>query len=290
MKLGIIVERRYLRQEMPMALVRELIGRGCVADLIHPDGGVLDVETRLFHDSQKQVFDLSAYDAVISRNRNPLGLALLYQAESASVITINSHSAIQRVRNKAKMAIALSQAGIPCAHTYLADDASDLSSLSHREFPLILKATYGDNSQGLRLVRDPRELADIFWGNNLTLAQKYMENDGYDLKLYVYGDNVFAMRKPSPFSSSNPTVKAEMVIPNQKQIDIALHCGQLFGLELYGVDALELADGSTSVIEVNDFPNYTAVPDAAARLTSYIFDRVKGSTLPVWGASGPLSI
>ena len=49
---------------------------------------------------------------------------------------------------------------------------------------------------------------------------------------------------------------------------LALRCGTVFGLDFYGVDCIETAQGPL-VIEVNDFPNYSAVPGADECLAGY---------------------
>lgn len=59
--------------------------------------------------------DLNRYDILVSRNCNALGLALLSYADAARIPAINTHASTQRVRNKAKMAVALGRAGVPCA-------------------------------------------------------------------------------------------------------------------------------------------------------------------------------
>jgi ribosomal protein S6--L-glutamate ligase len=57
--------------------------------------------------------------------------------------------------------------------------------------------------------------------------------------------------------------------------DLGRRCGRLFGLDLYGVDCIETADG-VLIIEINDYPNYTNVPDANAHLARYVEQRVAG--------------
>jgi ribosomal protein S6--L-glutamate ligase len=58
--------------------------------------------------------------------------------------------------------------------------------------------------------------------------------------------------------------------------ELGLRCGELFGLELWGVDCVETPDGPV-VIEVNEFPNYTAVPAADERLADHVLERARGT-------------
>lgn len=274
MKLAFIVESRYLRQNMPAAVIEVLKSRNIDVDILNPVDGYFDLRAGCFIDAGGRSFDLKDYSAIVSRNRNALGLSMLCYAETCGIPVINTHTSVQKVRNKAKMAIALEQAGIPSVPTFLADQTSVLAALADTDFPLILKATYGDNSQGLRLVRSPIELADIQWGNDLVLAQRFISTDGFDLKLYVIEDRVFAVRKPSPFNG-DIGMKAQLIEPNQSMIDLALRCGELFDLDLYGVDTIE-GPGGLEVIEVNDYPNYTGIAGGGEQIADYVLKRCRG--------------
>ena len=203
-KVGIIAERRYLSQSMPAAALSALEARGICADVICPDDARVAPETGLVHIARNgRTVDLNEYDVVVSRNRNGLGLAMLSYAEAAGVLTINSYASTERIRNKAHMAVWLSRAGLLCPATILARDTSTLAGLPRSSFPLILKPTYGDNSQGLQLVRRPEDLETIEWSDDLLLAQRYLPSDGFDLKLYVCGRSVFAVYKPTPFNGDH---------------------------------------------------------------------------------------
>jgi ribosomal protein S6--L-glutamate ligase len=271
-QVGFLVERRYLRQDMPGRLINVLERRGVGTDLVCPHSGWFDPATGVFDADDGRV-DLNQYDAVVARIRTPLGLAMLRYADVAGIPTINSHTATQRVRNKAKMAIALVRAGIACAPTLLADGAAVLARLDASWFPLILKATYGDNSQGLRLIRRPEDLFDLRWGEGLVLAQRYLPNDGFDLKLYVCGATVWAVRKPSPFNG-HAGAAVERVRPDAASVELARRCGRTFGLEVYGVDTIETPDGPM-VIEVNEFPNFSTVAAAPEAIADYVLARIE---------------
>ncbi|PYO65736.1 MAG: hypothetical protein DMD69_16475 [Gemmatimonadetes bacterium] len=76
---------------------------------------------------------------------------------------------------------------------------------------------------------------------------------------------------PSPFDG-DPAAAPQPLRPEPGLVDLALRCGRVFGLDIYGVDAIETADG-VAVLEVNEFPNFTAVPDAAGEIADFILAR-----------------
>ncbi|HYY87430.1 MAG TPA: hypothetical protein VFA49_01445 [Chloroflexota bacterium] len=272
MKLSLIIEYRYLRQNITTALLGTFREHHVSIDVLCPQDCHFQPETGVVRTEAGTEYDLLGYDAVISRCRNVLGLAMLGYADTAGIPTINSYRAVQRARNKAEVALALGAAGVPCAPTILADRAAVLRELPRDWFPLILKATYGDASQGLRVIRRPEDLLDLRWSDELALAQHYVVNDGYDLKLYIVGDRVFGMRRPSPLNCDRGAT-AMPIVPDAEMAAIARRCGQVLGLQIYGVDAIQ-TDAGPLVIEVNEFPNFTDVPRAADAIADYILDRV----------------
>jgi glutathione synthase/RimK-type ligase-like ATP-grasp enzyme len=56
---------------------------------------------------------------------------------------------------------------------------------------------------------------------------------------------------------------------------IALCCGRVFGLGLFGVDIIEGPDGPV-IVDVNSFPGYKGVPNAAPLIADYIADHARG--------------
>jgi ribosomal protein S6--L-glutamate ligase len=121
-------------------------------------------------------------------------------------------------------------------------------------------------------------MAVVEWHEPVALAQSYLATDGYDLKLYGMGEQVWAVRKPSPFNKRNESEGAESkagLVPLTAELEqLGRRCGKLFGLELFGVDCIETDQGPL-VIEINDFPNYTGVPEADQRLADYVVGRAE---------------
>src|SRR5258708_2229632 len=98
------------------------------------------------------------------------------------------------------------------------------------------------------------------------LAMHYVENTGYDIKLYVTGQEVHAIMKSSPLHG----VVQENEIPvTPAMLRIARRVGQVFGLDLYGVDVLETPRG-LMIVDINDFPSFYGVPRKVSSVAEYI--------------------
>jgi ribosomal protein S6--L-glutamate ligase len=268
-RVGLLVEPRYREQRQPARLVQALQERGCeVRDL--------DLAAVRIGDQEWS----AGLDVLLCRGRSPAVLAVLAAAEAAGVRCVNRADAVAAVVNKATMAVRLAAAGIPVPETFVGTPATLADALAARPdgagYPLILKPVCGDNGRGLRVVHGAAELLGLDWPEPLLLAQRFVPDAGPDLKLYVAGRTVWAVRKPSPIDprtgspvtvgASAAAVPAELTEELEK---LALRCGDVFGLDLYGVDCLQTPDGPV-VLEVNDFPNYSGLPEADAVLARLV--------------------
>jgi ribosomal protein S6--L-glutamate ligase len=257
LQVGILVEHRYLYQPQPTGLIQALVQRGH-----HPQ--VIDPQTTLYRlDDDRWLQNL---DLVVVRGRSLGVLSLLAWLEQQGVPTFNRHAGVMAVHNKANMSMALATASIPTPPTFFGAPEK-LRQAPVSSFPLILKPIFGDNGRGLYLVEDPKMVAQVSWPEPFLLAQQYLPNDGYDVKLYGIGDLAWAVRKPSPLHPS--TEPPESLTLTQEMRDILARCRQLFGLDLLGVDCIQSDDG-LSVIEVNEFPTYSGVPNASDHLVAWL--------------------
>jgi len=249
-----------------------LRGLGCEVEIIDPEAGMHRVGDHGW---------LAELGFIVCRGRSVGLLALLQWAELQGVPTLNRREAIAAVLDKARMAIALAAGGIPTPAAFLGPVRELAAGVPEECYPLILKPVFGDNCRGLRLVANAEEMAEIQWPEPVALAQHFLANDGWDLKLYGIGREVWAVKKMSCLVQHglHPIVKQDheevvQVTLTGELETLAHRCATLFGLELYGVDCIETARGPL-VIEVNDFPNYTRVPGADAKLAEYVFRRAQ---------------
>jgi len=259
----VLTDSRYLGQRMPAALVEALRRRGGVVDVVRADRLVAEVPG-----GWAGVQRLRADDLLVPRTRNPLALALLCRAELDGVPAVNRWPAVQAVRDKPHAAFVLAAAGIPTPRTFLTDRPASLAGLPAGAWPVLLKPAHGDNGRGIVRVDSPADLDRLDWRDGMVLAQHYVDVAGVDLKLYGAGEQVWAVRRPSPLlAPAGWDVPVPVRVTGELR-DLAWACRDAFGLELYGVDLLPSVDGPL-VVDVNDFPNYTGVaeaPDAIADL------------------------
>ena len=264
---GVLVERRYLAQAQPSGLIASLRARGCRVRVIDPQAGAY----RLGDDGW-----LAGLDLVVARGRSWGVLCLLAWAEARGIPTINPRAAIGAVHNKAEMALVLESAGVPMPRTFLGaprELSGRLGSIAGGK-PLVLKPTFGDNGDGIRLLPDASALRDVDWSEPVALVQELVAGPGIERKLYGIGDEVWASERPTRFATAERAAAsgfpgAPAVPATAAETGLARYCRRLFGLELYGLDCIP-APGGPVVIEVNEFPNYTGVPDAGERLAEFV--------------------
>lgn len=269
----VVVERRYLSHAQPAGLIRALRRRGIEVRIVEADAGAVRVGE---HGAW-----LDGADLVVVRGRSTAVLAFATWAEAAGVPTVNTRAATEAVRNKADLAIALAHDRIPSPPTLVGRPRELADVLADDEYPVVLKPVFGDNGEGLRLVHDAREMGRIAWPEPVALAQRYLPSDGMDLKLYVIGSRVFGIRKPSPFRPPGRVAEGGSADPRPITLamrELALRCGRLFGLALFGVDCIEGEEGAV-VIEINEFPNYTGVAEADDLLAEYVTKLVAQAAL-----------
>ena len=270
---AVVAERRHLANEVLREATATLEALDVLVALIVPDADqAFAVPT-----------ERPPWDAVVSRGRDLAGLGIFAAAAALGVPAINDPRSIDLVRNKIAMQAVLLEHGLPLPATWFAADVEVFRSFPHDRFPLVVKPFDGDGSRGLALITRPGDvdlLAPIEARRTLYLAQEFLETDGWDLKLYGIGSEVWGVRKASPvsFPGAGPAhidhpADAELVTLDPALRDIGLTCGRACGLELWGVD-VALTPHGPRVIEVNDFPTYSAVPGAGAAIAEHIVMRI----------------
>jgi glutathione synthase/RimK-type ligase-like ATP-grasp enzyme len=271
--IAFVAERRHLRDPALAEARTCLADAGCAVELVIPDDEAL----------YEMPAERPPWDAVVSRGRDLGGLGLLAAAAALGVPAINRPAAVELVRNKIAMQAVLRAHGLPLPHTWFVATASVFRGLPAGAYPLVVKPFDGDGARGIALVTRPADvdLLPELGRQSLYLAQGFLETDGWDLKLYGVGSRVWGVRKPSPVHFDGPgpariarTDGAQLVELDAQLRDIGLTCGRACGLDLWGVDVAMTPSGPT-VIEVNDFPTYSAAPEAGPAIADVVLAAIE---------------
>jgi ribosomal protein S6--L-glutamate ligase len=101
------------------------------------------------------------------------------------------------------------------------------------------------------------------------MVQDLVAGPGEDLKVYVVGERVWAVRKPfAPGSFSLPG----RPVPVSSEVEaIAQRAGSASGLGLFGIDVIEGPEGPV-VVDLNAYPGYKGCEGVAGPMADYIAD------------------
>ncbi|GAC1450393.1 MAG: hypothetical protein PVSMB4_09240 [Ktedonobacterales bacterium] len=204
----------------------------------------------------------ATYDLYVLKSHTSLWLSVAGVLHSQNARLLNPYLSCVATQNKIVSARRLRAARIPAPHTWVTGDLNLLRTVVE-ERPLFIKPYIGGRGVGAQLIQNARELAELPLPEQPMLIQEYIP--GAELKVYVIGEEVFAMRKLSTATSTT-----RLLCPVSPELRaIALRCGQIFGLGLYGLDVIESPERPV-VIDLNYFPSYKGVPNAADHLADYI--------------------
>ncbi len=266
MRFCFILEEQYRNDPMPTVVADQLLQWGHDIDILEPQETITDL------------CDLTAqgYDAYVLKSlADGPGMSILAAAEAVGIPTINNSRAIRLVRDKAVAAAFARAHGLPVPPTYFVAHPGLLKQVPLEDYPLVVKPTNGSSCRNIYRLNSPADLDTLELSEEeggFLLAQRYAENTGFDIKVYVTGSEVYAaIAKKSPLHGE----VEEKFIPLSPELrKITLQVGKLFGLDIYGIDVVETPQG-LAILDINDFPSFGRVPRAVIRISEYILHAAK---------------
>jgi ribosomal protein S6--L-glutamate ligase len=232
-----------------------LADRGVTLDLLRPEDRMVDLDKLRVEN-----------DLYVLKSGTELALSVAGALHALGAATLNPYPTVAMMRNKIIVTRMLQAAGLPTPATYVASDPSEFRPLLDSG-PLILKPYRGSRGAGIRIIREAHDL-DGLSPDGLMLAQRYQEPDGPDCKIYCIGGRLFGVRRIWPIQRYEDKVGRPFTISPELE-DIALRCGRVFGIDLYGLDTV-MSGGRPYVVDVQKLGSYMGVPDAPRLLADYL--------------------
>ena len=265
MKIGVITKREKAHKAgSVMQEAAELLRtRGVAVEDIYPEDSSFDVA--------RVEADCDLY-LLKSGTETALGLAGVLHAAGAKII--NPYPTVVAMRDKIVSTKMLQSAGVPLPETWFASKPEQLTRLLE-EGPIVVKPFWAaSQGRGVQIVKTEDELSTVITEDGVVFAQRYYQPDGRDHKLYVIGDRVFGVRRVWPPKTLEDKLGEPFDVPDEMR-EVALGCGRAFGVGLYGVDLIT-SGGKPYVVDINTFPGFKGVPNAAALLAEQIMNSASG--------------
>lgn len=245
-------------------MLEEIKKLGHRSHLLDPKNIAMDL------DNPKINYDLFAVKVISYSSYHSIAVA-----EAAGIPTINHLESIKKVKDKIFTDIILRKHKMPRPRAFFAESYSALVEYENSfHYPMILKPFNGSKNEAY-LIHALNEVQSIE-NYDLLYLQEYIPNDGYDRKVYVIGEEVYGILRPSPLVKKYETKDDEERREYKVQDDVgelALKCGEIFDLEVYGVDFIENKKGEFKIIDINDFPGFRGVKNAGNKIARYLIDR-----------------
>lgn len=280
MKLGILMVRHAPARKSPIMpeVVRMLAEWGATIEIIYPEERITDLgSVRVEH------------DLYVLKSGTELALSMAGALHAAGATILNPYPVAAVMRDKIAATRVLQAAGVPVPQTFVAAHPKQFAALL--DDPLVVKPYRGSQGRGVRVVWDAEELDDIGVDAGPVFAQRYHKPEGEDRKIYCIGGQLFGVLRTWPAQSYEEKLGRPFTITPELR-EIALRCGRAFGVDLFGLDII-ISDGRPYVVDIQAFPGFKGVPEAALHLADYIYtvaERVvRGgtvtNTLPLEAAS-----
>lgn len=231
--------------------------KGATVDMLNPEERAIDVANVKVE-----------YDLYILKSSSQSAISFAGLLHLAGANLLNPYPVVAMMKDKVLATSILLTAEVPLPETFMAARPKQLGELLAGG-PLVVKPYWGGSQgRGVRIVEKPEELDDMEADQGLIFAQRYHKPEGRDHKIYCIGGQIFGVMRVWPARTYEEKLGEPFTV-SPEMSEIALRCGRAFGIDLYGLDIV-VSDGQPYVVDINTFPGFKGVPDAARHLADYI--------------------
>ncbi|MGP9022435.1 ATP-grasp domain-containing protein [Streptomyces sp. BR1] len=212
-------------------------------------------------------------DVYLLKSRTPRALALARDLVARGAAVLNSPAATALCQDRLAMAELAGQAGLPFAPTRAYASMAALADDPDVAGPVVVKSHHSRRHDLVARADDRVQLKALAaeWADEPVVVQEFTPNSGWDHKLWVIGEQVFAALRRSELSPDGrgPTHSLPLAELPPGWAELASRVGEVFALDVYGVDIIDMGEGAPLIVDINAFPGVRGqlgAPEALAEL------------------------
>jgi len=238
---------------------------------------LLDVRTLTDAEAITEEEQYPLADLYLLKSHAPQALAVAHVLEQKGALVINSWAASVACQDRVLMAQRMHDANLPWPFTRsfstLGSLVADRETLTTLSFPQIIKSYYSHRGDLVDKVDsiDQLEMLAPEWSQEPIVLQEFAAGDGWDIKMWVIDQQIFAARRRTPLE---PGASKEdfPISPEELPTEwayIAKEIGRVFNMRLFGIDLL-MTERGPIIVDVNGFPGFRGVPGADSALVALV--------------------
>ena len=216
-------------------------------------------------------------DLYLLKSHAPQALAVAHVLEQKGALVVNSWASSVACQDRVLMAQRMRDANLPWPYTRsfssLGSLLTDREKLASLPFPQIIKSYYSHRGDLVDKVDNIEQLEalEAEWKQEPIVLQEFAAGDGWDIKMWVIDQQIFAARRRTPLEP-NASKEDFPIAPEELPVEwvhIAMEIGRIFNMRLYGVDLL-ITEQGPMIVDVNGFPGFRGVPGADSALVDLV--------------------
>lgn len=218
-------------------------------------------------------------DVYLLKAHTPHGLALARRLERHGAPVVNSAAATTLCQDRTLMAELAVRAGLPFAGTRTVGALARWAAGVSPDSPVVVKSRHSRRGDLVARVDDSARLRELAarWPDETVVVQDFAPNSGWDHKLWAIGDRVFAALRRSELSPEGRGPTLPLPRLPEGWADLTRRVGEVYSLDVYGVDIIATADGSPLIVDVNAFPGIRHQPGAPEALAELALSRAEAA-------------
>ncbi len=184
--------------------------------------------------------------------------------EQQGTPVLNSSRAIEVCIDKFLALARLQAAGLPVPPTVACQTADDADeAFESLGSDVVVKPVFGSEGRGLLRVNDPGLARRVFQAlersERTIYVQKFIRHHGWDLRLLVIGEELFAMKRSRQDDwrlNASRGAGVSPFEPDETARDLARRTANVLATRLAGIDLIYDEDGRPLLLEVNACPGW----------------------------------